>query len=262
MNNASSPACHPAHGYLLVLLLGAALSAPLLLSSRAAGARMELLQATPSPRAQEPRTLAVHATGEVLTTPDELTLSFRIESFHRSLKAAKADNDGKIRQALQLIARSWVPSASVQTGEFTILPRMEGPYEHRTLTGYDVVKRVTVSRCDIDRADGLLQELFEGSANVLEGVHFAPSKLQEKRAEARKLAVQAARQKAEVIAGELGQRVGHPLKIEEAGEPGFGVRQSNMITQNDSSPLESGTLAAGKARVQASVAVVFELVDG
>lgn len=253
----------PLHGYALVLLFGVALSVPLLLASRAAGARVEVVSAGGTvARPAEPRTVSLQGTAEVLTSPDEVTISFRIETFDRSLKAAKTDNDEKAKKALQLLASQGIPAGSVQTGEFSIHQRMEGSYERRVMTGYDVVKRITVSRCDIARAERLLQELFEGSANVLEGVTFSPSQIREKRNEARKLAVQAAQQKAELMASELGQKLGRPLRIEEVTEAPFrhGGIQSNIMVQNDSTSADTSTLAAGKTKVQATVAVVFELL--
>lgn len=256
----------PIHGYLLVTLLGVALASPVLLAPRSASARGEP-QATAAAPALKPerRTLSVQGTAEVLTTPDEVMIQFRIDSFDRSLKASKRDNDAKARNALATLEKGGVKAGAMQTSDFTITPRYEHASGQRVFQGYDVVKRVTVTHCNVEQADALLTELFENGANVLEGVHFSPSKLQEKRAEAKRLAVQGARRKAEAMAAELGQRLGPPITVQEASEgPWHGEyqRQVNAAYDNESAPASGPTLAAGKMKVQSTVSVVFELLDG
>jgi uncharacterized protein YggE len=83
----------------------------------------------------------------------------------------------------------------------------------------------------------------------------------EKRSEARLLAVEAARAKAEAMAATLGQELGEPLKIEEAGPaPGWLPQTSNYLLNNDTTPQQSETVATGKLRVHAGVSVVFALL--
>ncbi len=213
-------------------------------------------------RAPEPRTLSVQGQAEIGTMPDEVTIVVRINSFHASLKQAKQDNDQRARTLLAKLPTLGVDAKNAQTDEFTIGPRYEGSYDKRVLVGYEVSKRITLTLCEIEQADVLLGELFEKGANVLERVSFAPSKLIEKRAEARILAVKAAQQKAEAMAKELGQRLGRPLKVDDTTDSQYVNHvASNVYLNNESPQASSQTLAAGRARVQASVAVVFELQE-
>jgi hypothetical protein len=214
-------------------------------------------------RPPEPRTISVQGQADLSTTPDEVTIVVRIDTFHASLKQAKQENDRRARLLLARLPALGVSPKNAQTDEFSISPRQEGPYEKRVLAGYDVSKRVTLTICDVSQADAVLDELFEGGANALERVSFAPSKIAETRAEVRLLAVKAAQQKAEGLARQLGQKLGHPLKVEDTTDLGSSasLRLSNASYSNESAPASGPTLAAGKSRVQASVAVLFELQD-
>lgn len=214
-------------------------------------------------RVAEPRSLSVQGQADVVTTPDEVTITTRVETFDRSLKVAKSENDRRVKLLLQLTAQHGVAAKDVQTSDFSITPRHEMIHDKRVLTGYDVHKRITLTLCDLDKAEALLGEVFEGGANALEQVSFQSSKLIEKRAEARLLAVQAARKKAEAMAGQLGQKLGHPLKVEEVNESFLHPRGvANYAFDNESAPSTGATLAAGKTRVHAMVSVQFELLDG
>jgi len=218
--------------------------------------------ASAAARAPEPRTLAVQGQAEIGTTPDEVTIVVRVDSFHVSLRKAKRDNDQRAQALLARLPGLGVRPKDVQTESFYISPRYEGPPEKRTLAGYDVSKRITLSIDDVEKADALLSELFEGEANALERVSFSPSKIAEKQAEARLLAVKAARQKAEGQARELGQRLGHPLKVDDTSNGYLAARGlANISYNNESAPAAGPTLAAGKTHVQASVSVLFELLD-
>jgi uncharacterized protein len=87
------------------------------------------------------------------------------------------------------------------------------------------------------------------------------------RDEARRLAVRAAREKAEALAAELGQQVGNPTSIHEEridARGGYGPWSASNVSQNaiQSGPgslVTTATMALGQVVVSARVAVEFEL---
>ena len=101
---------------------------------------------------------------------------------------------------------------------------------------------------DVDKVEDLLFDLLAAGANRVDRVSFHSSALQEKRAEARVLAVTAARVKAEAMAAALGQTLGEPLRIEEDGPqsawqaPAIG----NYVMNNDSAAHVGETMATGR----------------
>ena len=114
---------------------------------------------------------------------------------------------------------------------------------------------------DLNHPGPLLFDLLAAGANRVDRVSFHSSVLQEKRAEARVLAVRAARIKAEAMATELGQTLGEPLRIDEAGTPSpwQAPSISNYVMNNDSAAQLGETMATGKISVHAGVSVVFRL---
>jgi uncharacterized protein YggE len=213
-----------------------------------------------------PRSISVTGTAEIATAPDELTVNVGVESFAADPQAAKDANDRSMK-SLVATARAFAPNEKdVRTEGFTLQQRYEGPYDNHRLTGYEAKKMLVVVIHDSDRVEAFLTELFKGGANRLDGVTYGSSKLLEQRKEARTLAVTAAREKATAMAATLGQKLGRPLKVEEETDTGRsppfpGNMLSNAFAPGDTRGMVGQTMATGKIRIPASVAVTFELLD-
>jgi uncharacterized protein YggE len=106
------------------------------------------------------------------------------------------------------------------------------------------------------------------------GIQFRTTELRKHRDEARGLAIQAAREKAVAMAGELGQAVGPPKTIYEqqvgwysAYNAWWGARYGGSMSQNVIQETGAGTMssattvAPGQITVNAKVTVTFELAD-
>ena len=148
------------------------------------------------------------------------------------------------------------------TEQPSLHPSYDGSsYSSQRLVGYQAPRSLPVTLRDVDAVEGLMFDMLAAGANRIDRVSFHSSALQEKRAEARVLAVKAARVKAEAMAAALGQTVGEPLRIEEAGPPNYWQAPAigNYVMNNDSTPHVGETLATGKISVHAGVSVVFRL---
>jgi uncharacterized protein len=213
-----------------------------------------------------PRTVSVTGQAELKTAPDDLSISVGIVVYDANVRAAKKEGDRRAAALLRIAAAHGVEAKSVQTDEFTITPRTDGAYESRRIVGYELQKHMQICVHDVETLEALLTELFDSGANQLGGVQLGTSKLVELRKQAREQALAAAREKAESAARALGQRLGRPLKIDEGGDGQlfgmYGRQQfANYMGNNDTRAVAGETMAPGKIKVEAAVAVTFELVD-
>jgi uncharacterized protein len=242
-------------------VLFAALS--LLAACRSAPEPQATLIAGPAALAA-PRSLSVSGAAEIETTPDEFVIAVGFDNFAADAAKAKADNDAVMRVLLDVPRRFGADPRGVRTESFSLSPRFEGPWEARRLVGFEAKKTLVVTLHDDKQVEPALEALFTGGANRLDGVTFRSTRMLEQRKEARTRAVAAAREKAEAMAREVGQRLGHPLKIEETGAPGpwSPGPELNMVVNNGSRSELHEAMAAGKIHVAATVAITFELHDG
>jgi uncharacterized protein YggE len=126
-----------------------------------------------------------------------------------------------------------------------------------------------------DKVEDLVTKILESGVNYIHSIDFQTTEFKKYREQARELALIAAKEKAEKMAGALGLLIGDPLQISEgyAGSDwwyhsswnGWGYGRSNMMSQNviqniESNPGEiSETIALGKISIKANVTVTFEL---
>ena len=205
------------------------------------------------------RTITVSGAAEILTAPDtfELTIGFDVQA--PDLGHARDDSRTRAAALLAVVARHQIPESDVQTQELSLQPRYDN-YEHRKIIGYQATRALTLTVRDIDAVEAVLYDMLAAGANRVDRVQFHSSAVREKRAEARVLAIQAARDKAQAMAAALGQTLGEPLRVEEVAlEPWRPMAMNNYALNHDTTPQISETVASGRIRVQADVSVTFAL---
>lgn len=246
-------------------------AALLLLAAFLTAAPVAAQTASPSQERAEPRLVTTTGEAEVLVVPDEVVLTLGVETSDVDLRKAKQQNDAIVSAVLAAAQANGVEPKHLQTDHISIEPRYRDSYEQRDFIGYFVRQTIVVTLKDIAKFDVLLTDALEAGATHVHGIQFRTTELRKHRDAARARAIQAAREKAVALAGELGQEVGQPHEIRE-DQSGWwswyntlwGGRAS-MMTQNviqegggASSETET-TLAPGQISVTARVTVSFEM---
>jgi uncharacterized protein len=209
--------------------------------------------------AANPRVITVVGEAEIKVTPDEALLTLGVETLGKDLETTKKQNDTAIAKALESVVKNGVKREDVKTDFINIEPQYQETQGRRTLSGFLVRRTLAVIVRDFAKLSTVLTDALKAGVNVVYGLQFQTSKLLEYRQQARSLAVRAAKQKAEALAGELGQRVGDPLNITETGS-GIQPYQVNTRALAQEAMPSSETFAPGQISVTASVTISFELV--
>ena len=218
--------------------------------------------------------ISVTGEAEVRIVPDEVILTLGVETWNKNMEIAKGQNDAIVARVFDVAEDHGIAPEHVQTDWVSIDPRYyNGSYEGRDFIGYFVHKTVEIRLRDLDQFEDLLSSVLEAGVNYVHGIQFRTTELRKYRDEARALAIQAAREKAEALAGELGQGVGDPVMIQEVQNSWWSGYNSwwgsswNTMTQNVIQEMGSGdlagdgSLAPGQIGITARVSVVFQLTD-
>jgi uncharacterized protein YggE len=222
---------------------------------------------------REPGLVTVTGDAEVRVVPDEVILTLGVETWNKDLQVAKGQNDAIVARVLALATEYGIEPKHIQTDFVNIEPRYRNGYrEESDFIGYFVRKSVVITLRDLDKFEDLLTESLEAGANYVQGIQFRTTELRAHRDEARALAIQAAREKAEAMAGELGQMVGEPRQITEVqsgwwsgynswwgGRWGGGMAQNVIQEAGVGGFAAEGSLAPGQINVNARVQVTFEI---
>ena len=180
----------------------------------------ERANTTPSPSPAAPatgplRTIKVSGNAQVMVVPDEVILTLGVESWNVKLISAKTNNDQIVQNVIGVTKQFNIPAQYVQTDYLNIQPSFDN-FEQHALTGYYVRRNVVITLKDLTQFEDLLSATLEAGVNYVHGIDFRTSELRKYRDQARDLALQAAKEKAQAMAAKLGQTIGDPLTVEES----------------------------------------------
>lgn len=232
------------------------------------------LAMAPAARAQEDGRISVSGDADVRVVPDEVVLTLGVETDDLDLSQAKAENDARVSAVLGAATGAGIPENLIRTDYLGIEPRYRFDGPERIFLGYWVQKSIALTLRDVDGFEDLLSAVLEAGANYVHGIQFRTTELRAHRDRARSLALVAAREKAEMMAAELGHSVGETIVIREDRTGwwssyggwwggGRGAYMAQNVVQNapGGGMSAEGVTAPGQISVTARVTVTFELVQ-
>ncbi len=220
-------------------------------------------------------TINVSGYGEAFGAPDIATFTFTVSSEKATVAAAQADVTAKINAVTAYLKTSDVADKDVRTSDYSIYPQ----YDYTTsvcpagsgycgggkqvLRGYEVRQTTTIKVRDTAKAGDLLTGVGTKGATEVSGLSFTfddPNKLQN---EAREKAIAEAKQKADLLAKQLGVTLVRVVSYSDSGNYpspmyakdaayGMGATVSNQAA-------EAPRISIGENKVSSSVSVTYEI---
>ncbi len=220
---------------------------------------------------EQSRTISVSGEAEIKVVPDEAIVRFGVETQNKSLDAARSENDKRVSDVIAAAKSLGIDAKLIQTDYLSVYPSNDWEdYERKKKSElYVMNKSITITVKDLKKLEELVTTTLKLGVNRVQDIQFRTSELRKFRDQARVMAVRAAKEKAELMAKELGQTVGRPDTISEEDysyyTPYYRGR-ADMRTQNvmssDGSGLDvDGSIAVGQIAVKAKVHIVFQLQD-
>ena len=207
------------------------------------------------------RTITVKGQSEIRIVPDQAILNIGVVIFKMDLGEAKEEHDRIVLAVLAAANKAGVSTDHLKTNYLQIQPKHRETGAERIFLGYDVRQSISTTVTDIERVDDILSSVLEAGANQVNGVEFRTSELRKHKDEARSLALDAAKEKAEAMGKQLGQRIGRPISITEESDFRISPSLSNtMRISGAGTGGGEGTMVAGRIVIFAKVSVKFELV--
>ena len=215
----------------------------------------------------EPPLITVTGQAEVRVPPDEVLFTLAVENVDKDMLVANKKTDDSVKQILAIARRHDVKPEDVQTSNISVQPKYntdDMEYEarrniKRVLIGYQVSKTVAVRLRDISRFDEMLAEILKAGITRLSNMEFRDSQLRKHRDEARRMAMRAAKEKADLLAREIGQSIGPAYSITETTRD-YAPRAMQNVSSDAGEAAESeSALAPGTLSVTAQVTVRFRL---
>ncbi len=202
----------------------------------------------------------VSGEGKVKVTPDQAAISISVETKGAKATDVKKENDTKIDAVLKYIKKMNIAKEDFQTQRVNLYPNYD--YEKKK-SNYMATQTVVVLLKDLNKYDTLMDGLVDLGINRIDNVEFKSSKMEALQTEARKLAIQNAKAKAEDFVSVLNQKVGKAMTISDNSQayypprPMYEMKAMAMADGGGGSPRE--TLATGEIELVVNVSVSFVL---
>ncbi len=162
-------------------------------------------------------TIDVQGSAEVKVVPDEVFIVFGVETSDPSMTVAKSQNDQRVKKLLALATELKIDPKHLQTDFIGIEPWEHDLGNQTKRVEYRIRKSIAVTLSDVAKFEELLSRALEGGVNHVHGIQFRTTELRKHRDRAREMAIQAAQEKAALLAGRLGRQVGPAIRISEFG---------------------------------------------
>lgn len=200
--------------------------------------------------------ITVTGEGTVQAVPDIATLTLGVTTQGDTAAAALGANNTALATVLDRLKSSGVETRDIQTSNLSINPNWSN-YDSsapQKITGYTAANMVTVTVRDLAKLGGVLDAAVTDGANTMNGLTFGLADPKPAMDEARKRAVSDAMDRARLLTGAAGVRLGKVVSISENGgyQPPMPVFRAEM--KSDAVPVAQGELG-----ISASVTLIFDI---
>lgn len=162
------------------------------------------------------RSVTAQGIGKVSGTPDVVTIGLGVETKATSAKSALDDNSTRAAAVIDVLKKSGVTAADLQTSQLSIRPSYDK--DSQAITGYQVTNMVTAKLHDIAGAGAVIDAVgaAAGDAVRVQRLSFSIDDDSTLRAKARADAVKQAQAQAKQMADAAGIKLGAVRSIIES----------------------------------------------
>lgn len=244
---------------LLVLSLLAGMSA--LTACNSGSATLELPSSPIQIEDSSDQVIRVTASEKLYVVPDMAELVFEVNSQESTAEATQQANATALEQVLSYLTSTGLEETSIQTSNYNLEPIYDWN-NGRSITGYQMSTRITVSDVPLDDAGTLITETVNHGANSVNSVSYFCSTYDDAYQEALQKAIASAKSKAAAIASAGERTLGAMVQVEEAAQNDY-ARYSRALNSSgmveETAAAADMSIMAGQLSVEAEVTVSFAL---
>jgi uncharacterized protein len=224
-------------------------------------------QSTPVPT-EEPvlRTISVEGQGSVKAQPDTANVSFGVLASNESLQEAQDEVSRRIDVLTQTMQDAGIAAEDISTNSYSVypVPKYDRNGNYEGIERYEVTSGLSVIVRDIDSVGTILDQATEAGANQIWGISFYVDDPSAAASQARALAVEDARTKADELATASGMVVVNVVSITETYAPSpkaqdYGMGRGGAMAEDAEAASIPVPVSPGQTEISVGVQVVFEI---
>jgi len=207
---------------------------------------------------------SVNGSGVVYAKADiaNITVGLKTEVMKTAAKATQQSTE-KMNDIIKELKKLDVDEKDIKTTNYNLNPVYNWTEKAgRVLQGYEVSQNVTVKIRDLDIIGDVIAKTTEKGANQIGNVNFTIDDEYELKNEARSLAIEKAREKAEIIAEETGMKLGDVKNVYENQmhvAPMYSYANAKLEMDGMGGDMGSPSIEAGQNEVRVEVTLTYEI---
>lgn len=216
--------------------------------------------------------ISVVGKATVYVSPDQATISFSVVSQANDLSAAKQRHDTAIQKTNTLFSQYGIEQKDVTAENLTIHPRYSYNSDMPKFLDYEITQNISVSITNLDNYEPFLTDLVNSGIDRINDVRFSAKDVKKYKDEARRNAVKAAEEKAQLLceaasSGNYKPSLGKIIRMSEIlsysdwNGNGYNAMAQNRVAyaKTAADVSASGGAPIGKISFDAQIEMVFEL---
>lgn len=216
-------------------------------------------------------TISVSGEGEMFAIPDTAVFTFSVIETAETVAATEDLASEKVNAAVEALKEMGIEEKDIKTVSFNLYPKYEWntpeclrypcPGRTQVQTGFELNQSVQVKVRDTAQAGGAIETVTGLEVQNVSGLSFSVADEDEVMAEARTLAIEDAKVKAEALAEELGVRLVRIVGFNEQGGdmPMPYMARSEALGLGGAMDDAAVSLPAGEDRIVSNVHIVYEI---
>ncbi len=213
--------------------------------------------------------ITVTGTGEKLAVSDIASLSVNLNKDGKSAKEAQDLLNTDITKVLNYLKEQKIVDKDIKSEygglnpkysyDNTVCYNYPCPTKDPKITGYTATQSITIKVRVVDSANDIRTGLATLGVTDISGPTFSIDNEDKIKDNARSLAIKDARAKAQVLADELGVRLGKIVNFGENTGGGYPVYAKAMMADSVSVSAPAPTLPKGENKITSNVTVTYEI---
>jgi len=215
-------------------------------------------------------TISFDGKGEVSAAPDIATISFTIRENATALKDAQSKVTAKEKAALDFLAKSGIDKKDIKTENYSSYPKYDYgmpcyystrpcPPQEPKIVGYEVSEYITVTVHDLTKTGDIATGIGAVGVSEMNGPNFAIDKEDKLKEQARKLAIDDAKAKAQSLSHDLGVHLVRIVNFSESGNYPIMYAEKAMMAADGGGTAPAPELPTGENKITSNVTITYEI---
>ncbi|MFA4941705.1 MAG: SIMPL domain-containing protein [Patescibacteria group bacterium] len=213
--------------------------------------------------AEQRHSIVVSGDGEMVGIPDiaKIQLGYLVEK--KTVADAQKDNTEKINAVIKKLKDDFkIDAKDIKTANYNVSPMYDWGNNKQTLRGYQVSQNLEVKVREIDKASQILDVSGQLGLNQIGSLLFEIDDEESLKQEARIKAIEAAKNKAEILAKVTGVKLGRIISFSESNNQSYPIAYTNSYKMLDESAMGGAapSIEAGSNEIKITATVEYEIL--